>query len=297
MSDYVIKSYDESFLKKQVEIGTIYSKKWLTFTQSNVEKLRQIYSQDNFDSDTRLYCFKDKEMVGYISATIIIDEEKNTKRANTRLAFVLPGHEKMFYTLYSQLEEILKEKGVSVITTTQSKMNDNYYELAEKIGFIYEKTNVEIFIGSSNSFKEFESDLPISDFNREINYNLALKKLKETYKNSTEEALTNYLNLTTTTHKPISFRVMKDGDKIVAFCRTRVSSTDRFAQIDLLLSEGSEFRKQIISDAMVICKNKGYEEVAVRLSIHDQNDIENAKDFVSVGFEKITMEDRLVKKL
>ena len=74
MTDYVIKTYDESFLEKQVEIGTHFAKKWLTFTQSNAEKLKQIYSQDNFDSDTRLYCFKDKEMVGYIGATISDDK-------------------------------------------------------------------------------------------------------------------------------------------------------------------------------------------------------------------------------
>ena len=170
-------------------------------------------------------------------------------------------------------------------------MNDNFYDLAEKLGFSFERTNFEIFIGLTKSFREFRANLPISDFNMDIEYNYALKKLKETYKYSTEEALTDYLNLTITTHKQISFRVMRDGDKIIAYCRTRVSSTDGYAQIDLLLAENSDFRKQIISDAMSICKSRVYKEVAVRLSLHDQNDIENTKDFVSVGFEKITTED------
>ena len=297
MSDYVIKSYDESYLEKQVEIGTYFSKKWIAYTQTPLERLKQAYSRDSFDPDTRLYCFKDDEMIGFIGANITEVEEENIKRADTRLAFVLPGHEEAFFSLYKKLEEILKEKGVSVIQTIQSTLNDNYYELTEKLGFTFDKSSIEIYMGATDSYTKFETDLPISDFNQETDLDQAKKKLKEVYENLTDEIIDNYLNNTITRPESFAFRVTRDGEKIVAFCAVRESSTKGLAQIGLLLGENSEYKKHIISDAMSICKDNGFEKVTVLLSTEAEEDVKETKDFMAVGFEKATTIDMLVKKL
>ena len=79
MSEYTMKPYNESFIEKQVEIGTSFSQKWIAYGQSSVEQVKEAYSRDTFIPDTRLYCFKGDEMVGYIGANIVdVEEEKRS---------------------------------------------------------------------------------------------------------------------------------------------------------------------------------------------------------------------------
>lgn len=48
MSEYKIKHYDESYIEKQVEIGNYFAQKWITYGQSSVEKVKQVYSREKF---------------------------------------------------------------------------------------------------------------------------------------------------------------------------------------------------------------------------------------------------------
>ena len=194
MSEYKIKPYDESYIEKQVEIGTSFAERWLAYGQSSVEQVKQNYSRENFDPDTRLYCFEGDEMVGYIGANIAEVEEENIKRANTRLAFVLPGHEEAFNLLYDQLLEVLKKKGVSEIESPQLKQHDNYYELAEGLGFSFSRTIGEIYVGTPKTFKPFKTDSVITDYNHESDSEGVMKFLSEAYPNMTEEIVKNYVN-------------------------------------------------------------------------------------------------------
>ena len=70
MSDYIIKSYEEGFIEEQVQVGTEAIKDWKIFGQTSAERLKQLYSADGFDPETRIYCFKDDKMVGFLTAEV-----------------------------------------------------------------------------------------------------------------------------------------------------------------------------------------------------------------------------------
>ena len=40
MSEYMIKPYDESHIEKQLEIGNYYAQKWITYSQTSVEQVK-----------------------------------------------------------------------------------------------------------------------------------------------------------------------------------------------------------------------------------------------------------------
>lgn len=74
MSDSKIRDYREEYLEDQARIGIEVSKNWVWPFAHTLKDLKEIHSQPDFDSETRHYCFKDDEMVGYIWSNIHQDE-------------------------------------------------------------------------------------------------------------------------------------------------------------------------------------------------------------------------------
>ncbi|NHJ32845.1 MAG: hypothetical protein FK732_08280, partial [Asgard group archaeon] len=69
MPKYEIKSYQEEFLEAQEKVGTEATKEWQAFGQTPAAQLKQIYSQEGFDPETKLYAFKGDEMVGFLTSS------------------------------------------------------------------------------------------------------------------------------------------------------------------------------------------------------------------------------------
>ncbi|MCE7733651.1 MAG: hypothetical protein GPJ54_02155, partial [Candidatus Heimdallarchaeota archaeon] len=127
---YVIKNYSEEYLQKQFEIGNSILSSWSGATQTSVENLKQVYSAENFDPETKLYAFKDDEMVGFITATIKpLKEGEENLRANMEFPIVLEGHEAAEDLLYSKAIEVLRSKGVKRV---QSRATDLWGETKDK---------------------------------------------------------------------------------------------------------------------------------------------------------------------
>ena len=93
MSDYVIKHYHEGFEVDQEKIGTEVAKAFVSPHQTPAERLKEVYTQEDFDPETRLYAFKDKKMVGFLTARVLDEEEDGVKIASLTPPSVLPGHE------------------------------------------------------------------------------------------------------------------------------------------------------------------------------------------------------------
>lgn len=297
MTDYTIKPYNESFIEKQVEIGNHFAQKWIAYGQSSVEQVKEVYSRETFDPETRLYCFKGDEMVGYIGANIVDVEEEKIKRAGSRLAFVLPGHESAFDLLYDQLQSVLKEKGVNEIETPQTVLNDNYYELAEKLGFSKTRTVTEIFLCDTSKIQSYKSNYSIEDYNHETDAEQVKKQLGETYPNLEGENLTNYVNRIATNENLLGYKVIKKDDEIVAYGAATSTQNEGYAQISLLIGKSSEFKKPIISELLSNIKEAGFKQGIVYLNPETPVEKEEAEDFMSVGFERTASYDILTKKL
>ena len=297
MTDYTIKPYNESYIEKQVEIGTHFANKWIAYGQSSVEQVKEAYSRDTFDPDTRLYCFKGDEMVGYIGANIVDVEEEKIKRATSRLAFVLPGHEGAFDLLFDQLLGVLKEKEVNEIETPQTSLNDNYYGLAEKLGFSKTRTVTDIFLCDTSKIKPFDSDYSIVDYNHETDVEQVKKQLGETYPNLAGDNLENYVNRIAENENLLGYKVIKKDDEILAYGAATSTQNEGFAQISLLIGKSSELKKPIISELLFKIKEAGFKQVVVFLNPETQVEKEEAEDFMAAGFERTASYDILTKKL
>lgn len=299
MPEYEVKSYDESFIEKQVEIGTTFADRWISYGQSNVEQVKANYARDTFDPETRLYCFKGEVMVGYIGANIVeVDvEEEKIKRAQTRLAFVLPDHEGAFDLLHDQLLDVLKQKEVDEIETPQTVLNDNYYELAEKLGFSKTRSAGEIFLCDLAKMNSFETKHEIIDYNHEIDAEQVKQQLNATYPNLEGEVLDNYVNRMATNENLVTYKVIKDGDEILAYCATTSGNAEATAQTSLLIGKSSELKRHLISDALSTLKAKGFKQAVIYLNLELEVEKEESEDFKAVGFEHVASVDILTKKL
>lgn len=297
MTDYTIKPYNESYIVKQVEIGNHFAKKWIAYGQSSVEQVKETYSRDTFDPETRLYCFKGDEMVGYIGANIVDVEEENIKRAQTRLAFVLPGNEGAFNLLFNQLVEVLKQKEVAEIETPQTILNDNYYEIAEKLGFSKTRTVTDIYLCDSTNVKHFETENSIANYNHETDVEQVKNQLGETYPNLTGDNLENYVKRIAENENLLGYRVIKKDGEILAYGAATSTQNEGFATISLLIGKSSELKKYIISDLLTKINEAGFKHVVVYLNPETPVEKEEAEDFMAVDFERTAAYDILTKKL
>ena len=133
MTKYTIKYYQKGFEEDQERIGLIVSKSFIAPYQTLARYLKQDYSREGFDPETRLYAFKGEEMVGFITSKIVQDEKNGIKKANLTPPKVLPEHDEVVSELlFKKAVEVLKSKGVKKIIAQfgvrQSKNEDKAIE-------------------------------------------------------------------------------------------------------------------------------------------------------------------------
>ena len=287
MTDYIIKEYDESYIEDQVRVGMTLAERTFTYGQSNVEQIKQTYSREDFDPETRLYCFKDDELVGFIGARIREDEDEKIKIAQSRLAICLPGHEKAFDLLYDNLVEVLKKKEVKRIETGQTVVEGTIYNLAKKKGFELIRDGVYIYQFDFSSFKDFSTDAEAGDFDLETEAEQVVKMLGELYTQIPTENIQNALNNYAENENVIANRsLIKDG-KVVGYGCVAKGQHPNIVNIRLLCSDNSEHKKHITADLVKICKEKGYDTVSVFLNPENPVDVQEGKDIEAIGFKKV----------
>ncbi|MDH5646334.1 MAG: hypothetical protein OEZ01_10020, partial [Candidatus Heimdallarchaeota archaeon] len=99
-----IRTFDPSYIESQVELGKNVTKNWKTFTQTSSEQLKRSYTNENFDPETRLYAFKDNQLVGFLTSSV----NKQTGTAGFRFPLVAEGHEDCASPLIVKALDVLK---------------------------------------------------------------------------------------------------------------------------------------------------------------------------------------------
>ena len=297
MTEYEIRKYDESYIEDQVKIGMMLAERTFTYRQSSVEQVKQAYSREDFDPETRLYCFKGDELVGYIGARVREEEEEKIKIAQSRLAFYLPGHETAYDLLYDHLVEVLKTKGVKRIETGQTVTEGQYYDLAMKNGFELIRDGVSIYQFDFSNFKEYETEAAAGDFDKETEAEQVVKMLGDLYTEITTENIQNAVNNYAENENVVVNRSLTKDGKVVGYgCATKGQHPE-FVNIRLLCSDNSEHKKHITADLVKKCKEKGYEKVNVFLNPENPVDVQEGKDVEAIGFEKIGSFETLSKEI
>ena len=170
MSDYVIKKYEEGFIEEQVKVGTEAIKDWQYFGQTQAEQLKEVYSRDDFDPETRLYCFKNDKMVGFLTARIVERDEGNF--GFLRLPFVLPEHEEVTELLFNEIVEVFKKKGITNIRAEGADAWGNTLDLIKKWDFKEKEVSFYTYELELKDVKDFEVDQTIEvvdfDYDKDV---------------------------------------------------------------------------------------------------------------------------------
>ena len=168
MEEYTFKNYQKGFEQDQAEIGCRVAQTWTYAHQTPVERLKVIYSEPDFDPETRHYCFKGNEMIGFLTSKVIEPKEDGRKRASLVFPSILPGHEKVTDLFLEKAFSTLQNKGVEVVETYVSAISGNNYDLTQKWGYkhITDTENL-VYILNGVNLKEIPEKNEIRAFNQE----------------------------------------------------------------------------------------------------------------------------------
>lgn len=293
MSDYVIKTYQEKFIEDQVRIGTEVSKNWLLFGQTPVDRLKEAYSQPDFDPETRLYCFKGEEMVGFLTSRVIPEKEEGKTIATLSPPLVLEGHEEAFGLLLSEGVKILQIKGAEII---RFFANDSWGESAkvpEKHGFEFKRDTAYLVSQKLDNISttEVKEDVLLYDKERDLDELVAIfvKELGMTE----EQAIQNFEVIDTAENILGHFVIRKDN-KITARTYAQIDPELNVAYVGYIYATEDKFREELVSKIVNECKEK---EVSELKSFLFGGMMEKLKDYEGMGFKQESKSSMFEKEL
>ncbi len=197
MEEYTLKSYQKGFEQEQASIGYQVAQTWQFAHQTPAERLEVVYSKPDFDPETRHYCFKGEEMIGFLTSKVIEPKEDGRKRASLVFPSILPGNEGATDLLLEKAYDTLKSKGVEVVETYVSAISGNNYDLAHKWGYkhIKDQDNI-VYILNGTDLKEIGEEIEVREFdqNKDLEKWLSLVRKFDEISEESEKQLLNELS-------------------------------------------------------------------------------------------------------
>ncbi|MHA1399483.1 MAG: hypothetical protein ACTSQE_03915 [Candidatus Heimdallarchaeaceae archaeon] len=281
MTEYIIKNYQEGFIEEQVKVGSEVTKDWLLFGQTSVEQLQNIYSQPDFDPETRLYCFKDDKMVSFLTGKIV--EEEGKKVAFLRFPYALPGHESTEDLLFNKFNEIAKKKGATLLRANVSDSWSGNINMAKRWGF--EKNRDDFVLCSLNIEKakvntEITEDIEPFDYERDIKQMIAI--FQKEYNMPEEVARKNFEYIRDTLNV-IAHTVRRRNGEIIGRSLVYTTEADKtLAYLGNIFAQEESLLKQLLADVINKCKEAGVKKLLTAFSAQ-QTDL--SREFERSGFE------------
>jgi len=267
MSKYTIKSYQEEFLEAQEQVGNEVTKDWMGFGQTPASRLKQIYSQEGFDPETKHYAFKDDKLVGFVTSTILPEKEGEVKRANLEFPLVLKEHKECSDLLFKQAVSTLKQKGVKVVQTRVGDIYKGTQELAKKFGFKYAKDQYIFMEAKVSKIPTVESsDIEVIDYDYARDSKELIQIFVEKLGAPEEQAKTTIENIEKDKEKyPIHLVIRKD-DHIVgrALAYPNASNPKQF-RFGSFYYEDEKYFKPLVLSAVNKMKSLGIESTNIFL--------------------------------
>jgi hypothetical protein len=145
MTDYILKNYQKGFETEQARIGIEVARKWIWPYAYDEEDLVKMHAQPDFDPDTRIYCFRGDQMVGYMYSLIKPVGEDGIVSAYLDFPRMVPGNEPAAELLVEKALHVLQQKGVSRVFGHVTSMAPGDIELAEKMGFTIKDWGFKVY--------------------------------------------------------------------------------------------------------------------------------------------------------
>ncbi|MCG3215543.1 MAG: hypothetical protein KAS63_02420 [Candidatus Heimdallarchaeota archaeon] len=269
MADYLVKPYEPGFEKEQVRVGLEIVKHWVWPFQNNLESLKTIYSAQDFDPETALFCFKNGKLVGFTSARIgeqagvVGPGVKRGGQLGATLALprVLPENEEASDLLMERIINVLKSRNVPFIQTRASSMHPNSIELVRKWDF---KEHNEFPLGyklyfhyvlEKGEIKRKTDDVKGFDFEQDIDN--CVISVSSFFKTSEEQAKRIILDIDSSDDLVSHLVIRKDGN-LEGYCYALPSSLNKDIVATFHLEASNEENlKQLLIQVIDDCLKKG----------------------------------------
>ncbi len=267
MSDYELKNYKEGIEEAQAELGTKVTKDWTNFGQSDAAALKNAYSREGFDPETRHYAFKDGELVGFLVSRILPDAEDGIKRATFDFPLVKEGHEKAGEMLYEKAITTLKDKGVTIADVRVLEGWKGTTELAEKHGF---KKDAIRFIHLKSSLDKLQPKEHTEKFEKadpERDKEQIVKLYIEQYNLTQEQAEANFNGIINPPEGNYYYQpILREGEKIISRGLLYIPKDPKDATFRLLSNELTKYFDAYLANIIPVATEKGSENFELYLA-------------------------------
>jgi hypothetical protein len=285
MTKYVIKNYENGFEVEQEKVGKEVALTFLQPHQTPAERLKEVYSQEGFDPETRLYAFKDDEMVGFLTARVLDEEEDGKKIANVTPPSVLSEHAEVNDILFNQAIKVLESKGVQKIRSFFGARSDKNEDDAKKWGYVKGDTNNFVYKIEIDGFDDSVSTETVSDFNFDKHQEKMAKVMAEEYGRDFEWA-NNFYETIKTQETPKRYQyVIEEDSEFKAYAGLAVNNLkESHAGLFVIRAENQEYMKIIMTKIAQIAKKEKIEQLTIAFT--EESDIK-AEKYTGIQFKLI----------
>ncbi|NHJ49100.1 MAG: hypothetical protein FK733_15035 [Asgard group archaeon] len=259
MTDYEIKHYQDGFEVEQAQVGTEVAKTFLVPHQTPAERLKEVYTREGFDPETRLYAFKDGKMIGFLTSAVLPDDDSGIKKANLTPPSVLSEHKEVEKLLYEKAIKILKKKGVQFVRSGFGITANVDEKDAKKLG--YKKVQENYFAYNINLDK-IDASIKHDEF-IEFDSNKHLERcaaiISEEYARDLEWANNYYERIRTQDNfVRIHKLIEKDGEikAYINFIENLIDPSITVLQVIYAVNE--DYMKKLLSFLAEAAKKKNY---------------------------------------
>jgi hypothetical protein len=278
---YAIKKYQEEFLDAQERVGKKATETWKSFAQTPADQLKHVYSQPGFDPETRFYCFKDGELIGFLTSKA---EEGGTK-ASLEFPLVLPGYKDAESLLFEKALEVLRGKGVKTVQTRVSEGWGNTVEMAKKWGYTFAEELAIIYCAPVDTahIKALPGLEEIADYDHEKDLEQMVDIFVNNFGMTPEHARTNFETLEKAGDKIAAHVVIRKEGKIIgrALCVRHDDPSRAYTGAIYVTDENQ--RGLLLTKILAICKEKGIKELDTSIS----DDLLPRKDELKALYESL----------
>jgi hypothetical protein len=257
---YELKTYSPSYLEKQYEIGNHRLTQWLGARQTPVERLKKIYSQPDFDPETKYYALADGEVIGFMTAKIR-NPDSSSLEANLEFPIVANGHENAEDKLIEFALDSLKSKGIAKVRARVSEPWGNSVSLAEKHG--YEKKelmwkNAELVVDNYQPKSDNDEAYEVTEADHEEIHEIMMSFRK----NRAEEAQAQIDKLVSISERVTSWKIVREGGKIVGHDHLVEDIMDsKRARMNAIYATDDSIRDRIMNNHIKAVRAKGIEQI------------------------------------
>jgi len=293
MTEYKIKTYQEEFIEDQFKIGTEVSKNWQLFGQTPVERLKEAYSQEGFDPETRLYCFKGEEMIGFLTSSVLPEQEEGKTVANLSIPMVLEGHEEAIELLIEKALKVLKSKGAELVRTVASDSWGSYSKIPEKLGYEHVRDTGILVNQEISDIATVEETEDVEAYDKERDLDELVQIFVKELGMTEEQAVQNF-DLIDNSENILGHYVVRKDDKIVARTYAALNQEEPTVTIGYIYATDEDSKKQLVSKIINASKEKEIKNVQ---SFLFGGMIAKLEEYEALGFQKVGKASLFEKKL